>query len=164
MKHQMASHESTGKNQEKPAHYRTLAIMLALSFVCMYALMYAMVNTFANVYHNINQVYMAALMAAPMALIELALMRMMYQDRTKNLIVIGVSVLVWASAWFAIRSQAAVGDRQFVRSMIPHHAGAVLMCREASIRDAEIKTLCVGIMQSQQAEIEQMKAILRRLD
>ena len=37
------------------------------------------------------------------------------------------------------------------------------MCREASIQDAEIKQLCEGIIASQSSEIDQMKAIQRRL-
>jgi len=41
--------------------------------------------------------------------------------------------------------------------MIPHHGGALLMCREASISDPEIKALCESIKLSQQSEIEQMK-------
>lgn len=41
--------------------------------------------------------------------------------------------------------------------MIPHHAGAILMCEQAPIQDSEIKTLCRGIIASQQAEIHQMK-------
>jgi Domain of unknown function (DUF305) len=44
--------------------------------------------------------------------------------------------------------------------MIPHHAGAILMCGEASIRDAEINELCKTIISSQQSEIDQMKTIL----
>ena len=59
-------------------HYRTLGLMLSISFVVMYGLMYSMTNRFADVLMNVNQVYMAALMAAPMALIELALMPSMY--------------------------------------------------------------------------------------
>jgi uncharacterized protein (DUF305 family) len=47
--------------------------------------------------------------------------------------------------------------------MIPHHAGAILMCEEAPIQDPEIKQLRSSIIASQQAEIDQMKAILNRL-
>jgi len=45
--------------------------------------------------------------------------------------------------------------------MIPHHAGAILMCRQASLRDPELRDLCARIITSQQAEIEQMRAKLR---
>ena len=67
------------------------------------------------------------------------------------------------ACWFGIRKQTAIGDRQFLRSMIPHHAGAILMCQQASVTDAEIKRLCEGIISSQQREIDQMKARLRQL-
>lgn len=150
-------------HQSGDSHYRHLLIMLALSFFVMYALMYAMVDDFANVFNSVNQAYMAALMAAPMGIIELAVMRSMYANRRLNLLVVGGSAIVLALAWFGIRQQVAIGDAQFLRSMIPHHAGAILMCEEAPIRDAEIKTLCQSIITSQQAEIAQMKAKLADL-
>jgi uncharacterized protein (DUF305 family) len=48
--------------------------------------------------------------------------------------------------------------------MIPHHAGAILMCEEAPIRDPEIKELCGAIVSSQRSEIDQMKAKLAELE
>jgi uncharacterized protein (DUF305 family) len=47
--------------------------------------------------------------------------------------------------------------------MIPHHSGAVLMCERAQVRDPEIKQLCGDIIRSQAQEIDQMKAIMKRL-
>jgi uncharacterized protein (DUF305 family) len=38
------------------------------------------------------------------------------------------------------------------------------MCGQATITDAELKKLCTGIIEGQQKEIDQMKAILARLD
>ncbi len=61
-----------------------------------------------------------------------------------------------------MRTQGLVGDRQFLRSMIPHHSGAILMCEQASIRDPELKSLCGNIITSQKQEIDQMKAMLAR--
>jgi uncharacterized protein (DUF305 family) len=134
-------------------YYGHLAIMTALSFIAMFILMYAMVDRFANVYPNINQFYMAGLMAAPMVVIELLVMRAMYPDIRINVIF-----------FLGIRAQTAVGDVQFVKSMIPHHAGAILMCGRATITDTELKKLCGEIMQGQRQEIEQMKKILARLN
>lgn len=145
-------------------HYWRLLLMILLSYVAMYVLMYAMVDRFDNVYLNLNNAYMAGLMAAPMLVIELALMGAMYGDRRLNLILMVAGVLLLALFWFGMRWQSAIGDRQFLRSMIPHHAGAILMCREAPVRDPEITRLCGQIAESQQKEIEQMKAILARLD
>jgi hypothetical protein len=141
-------------------HYGRLLAMLGLSFACMYALMYAMVDRFANVVPNINQFYMAALMTAPMAILELALMGAMYQDKRKNAVIFALAGLVLIGSWFGIRTQTGVGDRQFLKSMIPHHAGAILMCKEAKISSSEIQALCRSIIEGQQAEISRMKSLL----
>lgn len=144
--------------------YGRLLLMLALSFASMYVLMYAMVNSFANVYASVNQFYMAALMSAPMAVIELLLMGGMYRNKKWNAMIVAAAILALAGFWMLIRQQAAVGDVQFLRSMIPHHGGAILMCKEAPLRDEKIKALCQSIISGQQVEIDQMKALLAELE
>jgi hypothetical protein len=157
----MKPHSATHASGD--THYGRLLLMLVLSFIAMYVLMYGMVNTFANVYMNVNQFYMAGLMAAPMGLIELALMGAMYRDRKLNMIVAVGSVVALVVFWVLLRQQVAVSDTQFLRSMIPHHAGAILMCEQAPLQDSEIKALCKNIVSGQQAEIDQMKAKLSAL-
>lgn len=103
------------------SHYKHLGIMVALSFVAMYILMYAMVNSFGDVYANINQAYMAGLMASPMVAIALIVMRAMYHNAKLNRLLIGCSLTVGVALFVFIQRQTAVGDRQFLRSMIPHH-------------------------------------------
>ena len=88
-------HMQEGKHT-KQGHYGRLMAMVALSFIAMYILMYAMVNSFDNVFNNVNQVYMAGLMAAPMLLIELALMASMYPNKRRNAWFAGGAVLVMA--------------------------------------------------------------------
>jgi uncharacterized protein (DUF305 family) len=158
MQHQ--NHEAKGHMH----HYRKLVIMAVLSFVAMYILMYAMVNTFSNVFMNVNQFYMAGLMASPMVIIELVLMGSMYRNKKLNLLLIAIGTVLLIVFFALIRMQAAVGDKQFLKSMIPHHAGAILMCKEANIKDPEIKKLCEQIGSSQQSEIEEMKAKLSELE
>src|SRR5688572_24883166 len=145
-------------------HYCHLLIMAILSFIAMYILMYAMVNTLDDVYNNFNQLYMAGLMAAPMVLIELFVMRSMYQDKRRNTLIIAGSVNAGLVFFLLIRQQTAISDRQFLRSMIPHHSGAILMCEQASIQDPEIQELCAAIIESPQKEINQMETILQRLE
>jgi uncharacterized protein (DUF305 family) len=154
-----AQHEGMKQN-----HYQRLLVMTILSFLAMYILMYAMVDRFANVHPNFNQFYMAGLMTAAMIIIELLIMGGMYVNKKLNAILIVVSVVALAASWFATRDQAAIGDQQFVKSMIPHHAGAILMCNEAQITDPELQRLCRQIVVGQQHEIDQMNAILQRLD
>lgn len=157
--HSSRSHTATEHMGE--GQYGRLAVMAALSFAAMYILMYAMVNALDNVFVNVNQLYMAGLMAAPMVIIELALMSGMYRSKRLNALIAAAAFVLAVLCFFLIRRQAAVGDRQFLRAMIPHHAGAILMCEEAPIRDSAIIRLCQTILSSQQAEIDQMKVLLR---
>jgi uncharacterized protein (DUF305 family) len=149
--------------QTHGSNYTRLIWMTILSFICMYVLMYSMVNSFENVFSSWNQVYMAGVMASPMVMIELFLMRGMYRNKKLNATILLVCAVALFGFFTMIRQQTAIGDKQFLRSMIPHHAGAILMCREASIRDPEIKDLCKTIVLGQQAEIDQMKAKLNEL-
>lgn len=155
------SHSNMGMNEN---HYLHLLIMVVLSFISMYVLMYSMVNVIGNVYNNFNEFYMAGLMTAPMVLIELLVMRTMYQNKRWNTGIIAASIVLGLAFFLLIRQQAAISDKQFLRSMIPHHGGAILMCQHASIQDSEIKDLCQSIISSQQSEINQMKGILQRLE
>lgn len=143
-------------------HYSRFLAMTAMHFVAMYFLMYSMVNITDNVHHNFNQVYMAGIMTASMVLIELLLMGFMYKRKQLNALILGIGLVALVGFFAMIREQVAISDRQFLRSMIPHHAGAILMCEQAPIRDAAIRELCAGIIASQQSEIEQMQAMLRQ--
>lgn len=145
-------------------NYRRLGVMVILSWIAMYILMYAMVNTIGNVYANLNTFYMAGLMVAPMILISLLLMGAMHQNKRLNAAIMIGAVVGGLLLFALIRRQGGISDQQFLRSMIPHHASAILMCERAPIHDAEIKDLCQAIISSQQQEIDQMKAILQRLN
>lgn len=144
--------------------YRKLALMVILSFAAMYILMYAMVDKFSNVIPNVNQFYMAGLMAMPMMLIELIVMGSMYQKKKLNIVLFASGSIALIVFYVCIRQQAGVGDKQFLKSMIPHHAAAVLMVEKTSIHNPEIQELANKIIVSQQAEIEQMKAKLKELE
>ena len=140
-----------------------LTVMTGLSFIAMYVLMYSMVDRIGYVYNSVNQVWMAGLMAASMVLIEIIVMRGMYQHKTANYAIMAGSIVAGIVFFSLIRFQGGIGDTQFIRSMVPHHSGAILMCREATITDAELKKLCREIVESQQREIDQMQMILARL-
>lgn len=150
--------------QMKPmhSHYKSLAIELIIDGIIMFFVMYAMIDNFSHLYLNTNNLYMTLMMLAPMALIMLFAMRMMYSNKKLNLALYLGFTVVFILSTYSMRAQAFVGDRQFLRAMIPHHAGAILMCQQATITDSEIKSLCQGIIEGQQREISQMQAILNR--
>ena len=147
-------------------HYTMLALNLAISLLIMYLAMFAMIWSSDEFFNNSNMLYMALVMWAPMGILMLLMMPMMYPNKKLNMILLGSFALVLILSFWAIRDQALVGDRQFVRAMIPHHSGAITMCNRASIRDQEIRNICFkpnGIIESQKREIAQMQAILDRL-
>lgn len=158
-----SSHQGSAGQAANEHHYRRLLIMAALSFLSMFILMYAMVDVIGNVYVNLNQFYMAGLMTGPMVLLELILMRSMYENKRWNALIITASVAASLAFFLLIRQQVGVADKEFLRSMIPHHASALLMCERASVQDSEILQLCDEILSSQQEQIDQMKAQLLEL-
>lgn len=143
--------------------YKKLALMIVLSFVTMYILMYAMVDKLANVIPNVNQFYMAGLMTMPMLILELIIMSSMYKSKKANIILLLSGFAGIVIFFLCIHQQAGVSDKQFLKSMIPHHAAAVLMVEKASLSDPEIKELANKIITSQQAEIQQMKDKLKEI-
>lgn len=103
---------------------------------------------------------MAALMTSPIVLIELVLMKSMYRNNKLNVALISSAIVVLMFSFLAIRNQTAVSEKQFLKSMIPHHAAAILMVEQTQINDPEIKKLANDIITSQQKEIDFMKAKL----
>ena len=159
-KEKAAGHPSPQHDQAGGHHYRKFAWMVALMFVAMFWLMYAMVFRLTNVYLlSLNQFYMATLMTGAMVVIELVIMGGMYPNKKRNAVLLAIAAVATVGSWFAIREQAGIGDRQFLRSMIPHHEGALLMCREAPLTDERLVALCGQILESQAREIQQMKAL-----
>jgi hypothetical protein len=144
-------------------NYMMLGLSSIVMLVIMYLVMFTMIHSLGEFIQNINFFYMAVMMATPMTVMMPLIMPGMYPDRRLNLIVYAGCALLFVFALIGIRTQALVGNSQFLRSMIPHHSAAILMCKEAKATDPEIRRLCGNIIRSQAEEIEQMRAIRRRL-
>lgn len=147
---------------DPPKHnpYLGLLVSLLLSFAVMYLAMYSMADRPSNVYFNLSNVYMTGLMAGSMLPVMLLTMRGMFMNKRMNAALWAASVVILASFWWLLRAEAGVGDRQFLRAMIPHHSAAIQMSRESSINDPRVRKLTEGIISSQEREIAEMKAIL----
>ncbi len=156
----MADGEHTGHSRP----YLMFWITMALSLIIMYAAMFTMIDGWGDFRNNPNMLYMTVTMWAPMGIVMLLAMRSMYQNKKANLAMLVAFALLTVGSFGATRAQALIDDRQFIDSMIPHHSGAILMCREASLIDPELVALCEGISDGQRSEIEQMQQIRDRLD
>lgn len=145
--------------------YKNLAKTVGIHFFIMYSLTYVAVNTWSDAsLFSTRSFYMAVVMVAPMVILMLFFMGSMYKDKKLNRLLYLGSFTLFIGALFFIRGQVLVGNEQFLYSMIPHHSGAITMCEEASITDQEILDLCDEIVKAQQEEIDQMNAILERLN
>ena len=143
-----AQHDKMDR-QMAAKNYRMLGISFVVMLILMYLIMFTMIYSLGEFIQNINFFYMAIMMATPMTVMMPLMMGSMYPDRKLNLIVYVGCALLFVLAFIGIRTQALVGDTQFLRSMIPHHSGAILMCEQANIKDPEIKSLCGEIIESQ---------------
>lgn len=137
--------------------------MTIFHFVSMYFLMFSMVSKSSDIYLNLNQIYMTAIMALPMTVFSVLTMYSMYKNKSMAITIAILSTVAFAIFFWTLRMQFGIRDRELIRSMIPHHSGAILMCEKAQLSDPELKELCTSISANQQSEINQMKRILERI-
>jgi len=151
------------KHRESSASaYWSLAVQVIASGIIMYLTMFVMIDNLGSFYNNLNMLYMTLMMVAPMVVLMIAGMRHMFASRAVNTTLFAACLIIFFGSFALIRSQTTIGDTAFLRSMIPHHSGAILMCREARLSNPEIIRLCKSIERSQRQEIDQMKEILSR--
>jgi hypothetical protein len=144
--------------------YLRFALMIATSTVVMYGLMYLNTYQLDHVFFSQTRLWMALLMGAAMAMVMLGFMWAMYKNRAVNMAILAGSVAVIAGSLFLVRSQALVGDVDYMRAMIPHHSIAILTSSKANIRDPRVRDLADAIIAAQVREIDEMKALIGDLE
>ncbi|SDG12069.1 DUF305 domain-containing protein [Mucilaginibacter gossypii] len=144
-------------------NYKTFVLTLFLSFIIMYGVMFLNVDQADHIYLSMTRFYMTLMMVAAMALLMLAMMRMMYKNRKLNMVIILSSTAAFVLSLIGVRTQTFVGDVQYMKGMIPHHSIAIMTSKNASIKDPEVRKLADGIIKTQEKEIAEMKAILSRM-
>ena len=140
-----------------------LVIGMTVDFVVIYLVMYTMIATLDHFRLNINTAFMTLMMVMPTTMVMLLSRRPMFESRRLNFLISLSAALVFLASLAAMRAHAAVGDAELLRTMIPHHSGAILMCEQSVITDAEIIDLCTRITNGQKSEIAEMQGILDRL-
>jgi uncharacterized protein (DUF305 family) len=140
--------------------YLSLGLQTLISGIIMYLVMFVMIDRIDSFYNNLNMFYMTLMMVAPMVVLMILAMAHMFKSKAANVSLLALSVVAFFGSFALIRTQTMIDDRAFLRSMIPHHSGAILMCQEASLSDPQIVKLCGNIVRSQREEIDQMKTLL----
>ncbi len=149
----------------KKGNYKTFFIMLGCSFITMYITMYLNTYSIDHVYFSLTRFYMTCLGISTMAVVMWFFMRKMYHDKKKNIAILIGSLVLFVSALSLVRMQKPIiGDILWMKAMIPHHSIAILTSERADIKDPEVKQLAEDIITAQKKEIEEMKAMIKRLE
>lgn len=136
--------------------YWRFAAMIGTSTLVMLGLMYLNTYAFEHVRWSETRFYMAFLMGGAMAVIMLSFMLNMYKNRTINLAIYGGAAAVFLLALWLVRSQVTVGDRSYMKAMIPHHSIAIMTSERAGLEDVRVRELADEIIRAQRREIKEM--------
>lgn len=144
--------------------YARFLAMIVTSTVAMLGLMY--LNTYASdhVFFSETRLYMALYMGAAMAVVMLAFMLNMYRNKAANLAILVGATVLFVGGVYLVRSQETVEDVAWMKAMIPHHSIAILTSSRAHISDPRVRDLADRIIEAQEKEIGEMKALIRDLE
>lgn len=133
------------------------------SFIIMYVVMFLNMDDISHYHTSATRIYMAILMVTPMAVVMMLMMGKMYPNKKLNSAIVISSIVVFGIVLTALRTQTPVNDVQYMKAMIPHHSSAIMTSKHANIQDPEVKKLSQQIIKSQEKEIAQMEAMLKRM-
>lgn len=151
-------------NQKQMNPYVKFTSMILTSTVVMYIMMYFNTYEWDHIYFSETRAYMALYMGAGMAVIMLAFMANMYKKTKLNLMIYGLSVIMFAVGIWGVRSQATVNQVDWMKAMIPHHSIAILTSTRADIEDPRVRQLADDIIEAQKREIKEMQALVEELE
>lgn len=159
--------DSTGDTQqtsggpEALVPYARFVGMIATSVAVMYLLTYTNVFSPDHIRFSEERAYMAVLMGSAMAVVMLGFMwGSMYKNTALNVAIVVAALLVGGVAFTLSQTQALVGDRAYMKGMIPHHSIAILTSKRANLADLRVQELAGRIGRAQVAEIKEMDWLL----
>jgi hypothetical protein len=144
--------------------YGRFFAMIATSTVAMFILMYSTVYSTEHVWWSSTKTFMAIYMGATMAVIMLAFMLKMYENKKANIAIFVGSALLFGVVYWVFRAQSVVDDVTYMRQMIPHHSLAILTSERANITDPRVRRLADDIILAQRREIAEMEALIGDLE
>ena len=152
-----------GMDNMNSMSYKKFIVMMIISFLIMYIVMFLNMDKVYHYHTGATRIYMAIMMVAPMAVLMMIMMGSMYPKKKRNAGIIVAGIILFIVALAALRTQTPIGDVQYMKAMIPHHSSAIMTSKNANIKDPEVRRLADSIIASQEREIAQMEAILKRI-
>ena len=140
--------------------YTKFAAMIITSTVAMFVMMYLNTYAVSHVWFSETRTYMALYMGAGMAIIMLAFMLGMYNNKKLNVAIFILAAVLFAVSLYLVRSQSTVSDSAYMKAMIPHHSIAILTSERSNIEDVRVRELADGIIKAQRKEIKEMEWLI----
>ena len=162
--HKHSHEDKAGHHGPSNRMYWIFAAVLLVNLGLMWVLTMSMIRTWEHFYFNPSNLYMAVIMVTAMAVLMVVGMWSMFKNTKINIALLLGFIVLFIATLLLGRAEAGVGNEGFLKSMIPHHSRAILVCQESNITDPEIQDLCATIVETQQEEIAQMQEILKRYE
>lgn len=161
---QQGHQDQAGHHGKSNRMYWIFAAILLVNLGLMWVLTMSMIRDWDHFYFNASNLYMAFIMVTAMAVLMVVGMWSMFKSTTINIALLVGFIALFIATLLLGRAEAGVGNEGFLKSMIPHHSRAILVCQESNITDPEIEELCQQIVETQKQEIAQMQEILERYE
>lgn len=152
------------ENQMKGMGWGRFAAMIATSTVFMFFFMYQLVYSPVHTTFSLSRLVSSFVMGCVMTVIMLGFMWSMYKRMATKVAVLAGALLLGTALLAINRSQALIGDINFMKSMIPHHSIAINNARRSSISDPRVRELADAIIAAQVREIAEMKALIQDIE
>ncbi|MDM4778045.1 DUF305 domain-containing protein [Micromonospora sp. b486] len=122
------------------SNYIRFGLVLLISLAVMFVLTLSQIRRWSDFFLNLSNFYTSVIMVAVMGVIMMGVMHQMFTDRRLNIVLYAVLGALFVGGFAAVRTEPFVGNENFLRSMIPHHSRAVLVCQESDITDRRSST------------------------
>ncbi|MFD0863969.1 DUF305 domain-containing protein [Sungkyunkwania multivorans] len=148
-------------NEKKPNNYLKFFAMIGTSMVAMFFLMYThSYQIIDHFWYSETRFFMTLIMGGSMVIIMLLYMLNMYKDKSKNIMILSLGVLLIAGGIWLVRSQVTVTGVDYMEGMIPHHSIAILTSERSKIKDIRVRKIADEIIKAQRREIMEMQWLI----
>ena len=152
------------EHQRMSMGWGRFAAMIATSTIIMFFLMYQLIYDWDHALFSLTRLIASLVMGCVMTGVMLAFMWGMYRPQVAKIAVLAVAIIGGGILLAVNRSQALIGDRDFMKAMIPHHSIAINNARKADIRDPRVRYLADRITRDQVKEIAEMKMLIADIE
>ena len=144
--------------------YQKLFSIAVISIVVMYLILFFNIDKPKHFELSLDRLYLTLAIVCPIIWMFIITMRADFYKRWLNTAISLFTIVVFVGAIWALRTQKFIGDSQYLKALIPSHSAEIDMSKHATITDSHVKTLSEKVVKRNEEEIEEMKAILKRID